>query len=105
MSQECIKCGACCASFRVSFYWGETSAHEQGSVPAELTTAISPHHVCMKGTERKPVHCIALMGEVGREVSCSIYEQRSSTCRQFEAGSEDCAKARKIHGLPELEFS
>ncbi len=105
MSQECTNCGACCASFRVSFYWGETSAHEQGTVPAELTKAISPHHVCMKGTEQKPVRCIALMGEVGCEVSCSIYEQRSSTCRQFEAGSEDCAKARKIHGLPELEFS
>lgn len=104
MSQECVKCGACCASFRVSFYWGETSAHDQGTVPAELTTAISPHHVCMKGTESKPVHCIALQGEVGKEVSCSIYEQRSSTCRQFEAGSEDCAKARRIHGLPELTF-
>lgn len=105
MSQECVKCGACCASFRVSFYWGETNAHEHGTVPAELTTAISPHHVCMKGTEHKPVHCIALKGEVGREVSCNIYELRSSTCRQFEAGSADCAKARKIHGLPELEFS
>lgn len=105
MSQECTHCGACCASFRVSFYWGESSAHEHGTVPAELTTAISPHHVCMKGTEQKPVHCIALEGEVGREVSCNIYELRSSTCRQFEAGSEDCAKARKIHGLPELKFS
>lgn len=103
MSLECVKCGACCASFRVSFYWGESSAHEQGTVPAELTTAISPHHVCMKGTKIKPVHCIALIGEVGRDVSCSIYEQRSSTCRQFEAGSEDCAKARKIHGLPVME--
>lgn len=103
MSLECVKCGACCASFRVSFYWGESSAHEQGTVPAELTTAISPHHVCMKGTEIKPVHCIALIGKVGRDVSCSIYEQRSSTCRQFEAGSEDCAKARKIHGLPVME--
>jgi hypothetical protein len=59
----------------------------------------------MKGTEQKPVHCVALIGEVGREVSCSIYEQRSSTCREFEAGSEDCIKARKIHGLPELNFS
>ncbi len=105
MSQECIKCGACCASFRVSFYWGETRAHAQGTVPTELTTTISPYHVCMKGTERKPVLCIALVGEVGREVSCSIYEQRSSTCRQFEAGSEDCIKARKIHGLPALNFA
>ncbi len=105
MSQECVKCGACCASFRVSFYWGETSAHDQGTVPIEFTTAISPHHVCMKGTEQKPVHCIALEGEVGKQVSCGIYEQRSSTCREFEAGSEDCIKARKIHGLTELSFS
>jgi len=58
----------------------------------------------MKGTEQKPVHCVALAGQVGQEVSCRIYEQRSSTCREFEAGSEDCIKARKIHGLPELSF-
>ena len=105
MSQECVKCGACCASFRVSFYWGETSIHEQGLVPAELTTAISPHHVCMKGTEQKPVHCVALVGVVGREVSCNIYEQRSSTCREFEAGSEACNRARSMHSMPELDIS
>jgi hypothetical protein len=99
MSLQCVDCGACCASFRVSFYWGETDAHDHGSVPVELTTPVSLHHVCMKGTEQKPVRCIALMGEVGKQVSCNIYQQRSSTCREFEAGSEDCAKARKIHGL------
>lgn len=104
MSLICIECGACCASFRVSFYWGETNAHDNGSVPIELTTPISPHHVCMKGTEQKPVRCIALEGTVGERVACSIYGLRSSTCRQFEAGSEDCIKARKIHGLPELSF-
>lgn len=74
-------------------------------MPIELTTAISPHHVCMKGTEQKPVHCIALKGEVGREVSCSIYEQRSSTCREFEAGSGDCNRARLMHGMPELDIN
>jgi len=105
MSFDCEKCGACCATFRVSFYWGETSAHAQGTVPIELTSAISPHHVCMKGTEQKPVHCVALTGTVGKEVSCSIYEQRSSTCREFEAGSEDCYKARSHHGLSNPEAS
>jgi len=56
----------------------------------------------MKGTEQKPVHCIALEGEVGKQVSCGIYGQRSSTCREFEAGSEDCNRARSMHGMPEL---
>ncbi len=105
MSQECIKCGACCAFFRVSFYWGETNVHSQGTVPVELTTSISPHHVCMKGTERKPARCVALTGDVGREVSCSIYEQRSSTCREFEAGTEDCNRARALHGIAPLIIS
>ena len=102
MSEHCVECGACCASFRVSFYWGETTDHEVGTVPTELTTPVSPYHVCMKGTSQKPVRCIALDGTIGKQVSCSIYEQRSSTCREFTAGSEDCAKARKIHGLPAI---
>lgn len=76
--------------------------HENGTVPTELTVPVSPYHVCMKGTSQKPVRCIALDGTIGAQVSCSIYAQRSSTCREFEAGTEDCAKARKLHGLPEL---
>lgn len=96
---DCQTCGACCAAFRVSFYWAETDAHPDGHVPQAMTTGISPYHVAMKGTEHKPVRCTALCGEVGQSVSCSIYDQRSSTCREFESGSEDCVKARKINGL------
>lgn len=96
---DCQACGACCAAFRVSFYWAETDAHPEGQVPQAMTASISPHHVAMQGTETKPVRCIALSGEVGQSVSCSIYEKRSSTCREFESGSEECVKARKINGL------
>ncbi|WP_283151217.1 YkgJ family cysteine cluster protein [Silvimonas soli] len=102
MTHPCLECGACCASFRVSFYWAETDAHPFGSVPQQLTTTISPHHVAMRGTENKPVRCVALTGEIGQPVSCSIYTQRSSTCREFAAGSEYCNKARGMHGLPVL---
>jgi Fe-S-cluster containining protein len=100
MSQECLDCGACCASFRVSFYWGETDMHPDGIVPDVLTLPVSHYHTCMRGTEKKPPRCVALVGEVGRAVSCSIYTQRSSTCREFEAGTEACNKARTLHGLP-----
>jgi Fe-S-cluster containining protein len=96
---DCQTCGACCAAFRVSFYWAETDAHPEGQVPQAMTASISPYHVAMLGTELKPVRCIALCGEVGQSVSCSIYEKRSSTCREFESGTEDCMKARKINGL------
>lgn len=102
MSNACISCGACCATFRVSFYWAESNAHPSGTVPAELTTPVSPYHVAMKGTESKPPRCVALEGTIGECVSCSIYELRSTTCREFEAGDERCQQAREGHGLRRL---
>ncbi|NDG85202.1 MAG: YkgJ family cysteine cluster protein [Proteobacteria bacterium] len=101
-SHPCLTCGACCAHFRVSFYWAEP-------VPEELTEKLTPFRSCMKGTNspRNP-RCIALEGEVGRRVSCSIYENRSSACRAFEASYESgvphagCDEARVRHGLKPL---
>ncbi len=103
MSDNCLDCGACCATYRVSFYWSETDEHPNGVVPTNLTTQLTPHLVCMRGTEYKPTRCVALDGEIGKAVSCSIYSQRSSTCRAFEAGSDECLKARALHGLPALD--
>lgn len=103
MSQTCQACGACCAAFRVSFYWTETDAHPEGTVPAGLTTPVTPHLVAMRGTDTKNPHCVALDGEVGKSVSCSIYPLRASTCHDCEVGSEKCNRARQRHGLPAIE--
>lgn len=99
---HCLDCGACCASFRVSFYWAETDAHPGGCVPAALTLPISPYRVAMRGTESAPVHCIALQGQVGQGVSCSIYAQRPSTCREFDVDDPRCNEIRAKFGLPPL---
>ena len=104
MSQICQACGACCAAFRVSFYWTETDAHPDGTVPADLTTPITPHLVAMRGTNTKPVRCIALNGEIGQSVSCTIYPLRSSSCHDCEAGSEKCNRARAYHGLSSIDI-
>lgn len=80
----CQSCGACCASYRVSFYWAEADDAPGGTVPAHLTETVSPHLRCMKGTASKPVRCVALAGEVGKQVSCAIYGLRPSTCREFD---------------------
>ncbi len=103
----CMNCGACCAYFRVSFYWGE-QASAGGVVPDELTQKISPHLSCMQGTGSKPARCVALAGEIGQSVACGIYEQRSTTCREFAMSGEngehnpECDKARAFHGLAPL---
>lgn len=104
----CLDCGACCASFRVSFYWGESDEHPGGTVPAALTTPVAPMRLAMRGTDRTTPRCTALDGEIGRSVSCRIYARRPSPCREFnwhgEQGehNERCNRARQRHGLPLL---
>ena len=74
-------------------------------MPDELVSSITPSRVAMLGTDCKPVRCTALEGEVGKGTSCSIYAQRSSTCREFEASwtdgqhNPDCDAARAAFGL------
>lgn len=104
----CLSCGACCATFRVSFYWGETDSNPDGIVPSELTSRISPFRVAMHGTDQPNPRCVALAGEIGCAVSCRIYSNRSSACREFSASWEhgviepDCDRARIRHGLQPL---
>ena len=95
----CLDCGACCVSFRVSFYWAETTAHPDGLVPQELTVPITPYRVAMRGTECRPSRCVALQGEVGQAVSCGIYTERPSTCREFDVDDPRCNELRARIGL------
>jgi Fe-S-cluster containining protein len=102
---DCQRCGACCAHFRVSFYWAEADDAPGGTVPVALTRPVSPQLRCMAGTEARPVRCIALQGEVGRTVSCGIYPHRASTCRSVQPGDAQCLKARAAHGLETAPIS
>jgi Fe-S-cluster containining protein len=96
----CQQCGACCASFRVSFYWAE--APERG-LPDAIVEKLNPHLACMAGTNQPAPHCRALEGAVGQNVTCSVYSQRPSPCREVEPGDAKCNQARATHGLPPLE--
>ena len=96
---DCQRCGACCAAYRVSFYWGEADDAPGGTVPVALTRALTPHLRCMQGTESRPVRCVALRGELGRSVACGIYSQRASPCREVQPGDDQCLRARRMHGL------
>jgi Fe-S-cluster containining protein len=116
MRQEnpCLHCGACCAYFRVSFYWGEAEKDQGGSVPSDLTEDVSQFFRCMQGTNQKKPRCIALGGQVGEKVACQIYADRPTPCRDFgvhwkngfiQAGLGEmarCNKARSAWGLPKL---
>ncbi|KAA1046846.1 YkgJ family cysteine cluster protein [Pseudocitrobacter sp. 73] len=103
----CMTCGACCAYFRVSFYWAEAD-DGGGLVPAQLTEPLTPFLRCMKGTNSKHPRCRSLEGEIGSRVSCAIYPHRPSPCREFAMSGENgevneaCHRARASYGLPPL---
>ncbi|MBU1172384.1 MAG: YkgJ family cysteine cluster protein [Proteobacteria bacterium] len=105
----CLSCGACCAYYRVSFYWAEADDAPFGTVPSEKTEPHGPFRRAMIGTNKKMPRCLCLQGEIGINVFCDIYDQRSSVCKNFDASwvkdvwNERCDMARMAWGLDPLE--
>ena len=108
MKHPCLRCGACCAFYRVAFHWSEADAALGGAVPLQFTEKLDPHRLAMRGTSASKPHCVALLGTVGEAAHCGIYVQRPSVCREvqpsWESGvaSAQCDKARVAHGLAVL---
>ena len=104
----CLTCGACCAAFRVAFYWAESDEAVAHCVPADMTCHIAPLICAMTGTDQPHPWCVALHGNVGVKVWCSIYERRPSVCQEVQPSGTDglsnywCDRARAIWGLPPL---
>jgi Fe-S-cluster containining protein len=88
-TNPCFECGQCCRYFRVSFYNGEIEGNGVGIVPLELTTKVTEHLSCMRGTEKGGAPCIALRHSQEEGWRCSIYDKRPSTCREFNILNED----------------
>jgi Fe-S-cluster containining protein len=105
---HCQCCGACCATYRVSFHVEEVDDLPGGRVPAGLIDPMTSQLVCMRGTASSPYRCVALRGIIGDSASCAIYEFRPSACRDFAPlaavgrGDEACNEARRHHQLPPL---
>mgnify|MGYP007067821317 FL=1 len=78
-------------------------------MPDDVVVPINSTFVAMIGTDRKPARCTALLGSVGQVVRCTMYEQRSSSCQEFQASWEGgvhnahCDAARAAHGLDPIE--
>ena len=74
-----------------------------GNVPDGLTVAVTGRTSRMRGTDHASPRCAALTGKIGVKAACGIYEWRPSPCREFEAGSDACQRARARHRLPLLD--
>ena len=102
-----LRCGACCASFRVDFS-SEELLSAGGSVPDGLAVEVTATTARLRGTDHSPPRCAALVGSVGVAARCGIHEWRPGPCREFGVlaplgrGDDACDRARARHGLPPL---
>ena len=92
MPFDCLSCGACCA-YSESWPTFVGDADSEG-IPDELINFDYERMQCYSD------RCSALVGEIGREAQCSVYENRPLVCREFQPGSEDCIIVRRRFDLP-----
>lgn len=91
MEFDCLKCGACCAQPTGESSYVFVRDHEKPAFDEDL---LEGDELRTKIDERGRTVCIALDGEIGECVSCSVYSYRPSSCRTFAAGSPGCLLAR-----------
>ena len=107
-SNPCLRCGACCAAYRASLNNQEADNVLGGVMPSHLIIRLNETLCAMRGTEKRPIRCHALSGEIGHSVQCSIYDRQPANCRKFRAVRENnafnslCNRARSIYGLMPL---
>ncbi len=96
----CVSCGACCEYFKIKF-----KGDDNKQVPWEKIVIHSNGNAYMKGAEKFKGKCVAFSGEIGKECTCLIYNNRPDVCRLFPVwlpnGRQNprCIKAREHHGL------
>ncbi len=89
---DCQFCGACCGS-AFSEVVVESEELFRKKHP-ELLTWTRVGWVM----DRDGVDCVVLKRTVGA-CTCTLYEDRPQTCRDFQSGTEDCLKARRKYGF------
>ena len=90
---DCQACAACCRG-----------AFAQVTIsPQEPIISLRPELVRYRDgffeLARTDDHCAALASDDEMAFTCSVYEQRPESCRNFETGSERCLAARRRVGI------
>ncbi|HEU4410635.1 MAG TPA: YkgJ family cysteine cluster protein [Polyangiaceae bacterium] len=93
---DCTRCGACCTSGPGAMLiedadlvrWRRQGRHDLAERTAEGHFGLRAFPTDEEGA------CIYLSRPEGRSL-CSIYEDRGSVCREFQAGSWQCLEFRR----------
>ena len=98
---DCLTCGACCRTGR----GGTILVPEEDLVRwrragrDDLADAVQPGHFGLVAFATTPDgHCVHL-GTDASPNACNIYDDRGTTCRDFERGSWQCLEFRRDLGV------
>jgi len=100
MAYTCDRCGACCCTFPVL-----ASTDDAVREPRIAACARKLEPWLERPGWRWQLHPLPFQEGctfLGDDSLCRIYETRPDVCRRFEAGSPECAEARRRRGLPPL---
>lgn len=97
---DCLSCGACCRNARPDTIlvpeadlvrW--RASGRQDLVAQTVVGHFSERAFATRPCAAKGFACVHL-GTSENANACAIYEQRGTTCREFEVGSAQCLSAR-----------
>ena len=106
---DCQSCGACCCNTARNRADGTREYVEVGAADRlfreqrELLKTLAVRnadgvwHLRLVGDDER---CVALAGDVGVDVRCTIYPLRPHGCRVVQAGDDECLRARRHLALP-----
>lgn len=96
VSSPCQSCGACCAYDRNWPRFSLESEADLALIP-EALVALDKSGMRCQGDR-----CLALAGEIGKQVACTIYGLRPDVCRACQPGDPECNIARAHYGFSSL---
>ena len=92
----CQACGACCG---YSSNWPRFTTEDDAALDLIPQKFVNER---LSGMRCDGERCSALSGKIGVATACEIYAVRPEVCRTCMPGDDECAMARRRHGLPTL---
>lgn len=98
---DCLQCGACCrtgADGRILIpeedllRWRRAGRHD-------IADAVQPGHFGLVAFATTDAGACVHLGTSASPHACQIYEDRGTTCRDFERGSPQCHEFRRDAGI------
>jgi Fe-S-cluster containining protein len=97
---DCLTCGACCFQRPGTILVPEADLLRWRRAGREdILEQLEPGHFGEMAFKMDERGCCVHHGTATEPHACHIYEDRGTTCREFEAGSRQCLEFRRDRGV------